>query len=496
MHKMWHPDRGNRSTLRPFQPVNRRFFIIVTLAVVLSVLVTSCAVNPVTGKRELMFLSESEELRLGDEAAPSLKWTYGGEFQDVTLKAYLTEVVKKIWQISERPYLPVEFYVSNTSLPNAFALPGHVSITRGLLAELDSEAQFVAIIGHEVGHVMARHTAKRVTLGTLQQLGLVIGGLILKDSRSSDLLLSLGALGSSLILLQYDRQQELQADRLGVRYMALVGYDPREAITAHEKLEMAVENYLRRLGRSRKEETFLDAILSTHPRSEVRIEEIKEMIASLPEYKLEGDGRFRDRFLQKTEHLRRINRVYFLYDRALQRYKGERFYEAIELLEEAISKAPSEAPFYNLYGMIHLRMEHFRSAVEMFQKALQRDSGYQPAFYGLGLLHMERGQYKKAIEFFDRSLSLYPEHPGSLFGKGKSLFKLRQYPEAIPYLRRFSRYSFKHPEVHGLLGICYEKMGMFKDAVREYELQVRIAPNTELGIYAQQRILLLRPFVR
>ncbi|GBE02270.1 TPR repeat-containing protein YfgC precursor [bacterium BMS3Abin08] len=467
---------------------------ILVLILVLSLI--SCAVNPVTGERELMLVSESQEIEIGREAAPSLNWAYGGEFHDPALKQYLEGIVRRIWQNAERPYLPFRFTIQNTSVPNAFALPGYVAITRGLLADLQNEAQFAAVMGHEVGHVMARHTAKRISLGTLQQLGLVVGGVALGGKEGSDVLLRLGAIGSSLLLLRYDREQELQADRLGVRYMAALGYDPYEAIKAHQRLKVAVDKYLKNLGKTQKEDTFLDAVLSTHPREEIRKEEMLAMIKQLPPYHLRGDGRFAGRFQAAIEGLRKINRVYFVYDRAVLLYNKDKLAEAEKQLRKAISMNSEQAPFYNLYGMISLKQERYSEAGKYFKEALLRDKNYQPSYYGLGLAGLKSHRYRAAIEQFRRSLELYPDHPGSHFGMGKSYFNLERYARAIPHLREFASQAPRHPEVHGLLGISYERTGDIRAAVRQYELQVKVAPGTMLGWYARERLYVLRPLLR
>ena len=466
------------------------------LIALLGIVLFSCAVNPVTGERELMFVSESQEIEIGKKAAPSLYWSYGGEFKDSELHNYLEGVVKRIWEISERPYLPMRFVVQNTSVPNAFALPGYVAITRGLLAELQNEAQFVAVMGHEVGHVMARHTAKRITLGQLQQFGLVIGGIFLSGSSNSDTYLKLGTIISSLALLKYDRSQEIQADRLGVKYMARLGYDPYQAIQAHKRLQVAVNNYIKRMGIKRGEDNFINSILSTHPRHEVRVQEIKDMINHLPPYKIKGDGRFQRRFLKMTERIRRINKVYFIYDRALKNYNKNRLQKAETLIKKAIKKQPDQAAFYNLYGMVEFKKDNLNRAKRLFNRALHIEKEYQPAIYGLGLINLEKGRYEAALRRFQKSLALYPSHPGSYFGMGKTLYKLQRYRGAIRYLKPYASYNPKHKEVHGLLGICYERTGNIRAAIREYELQVRVAPDTELGQYAQLRLLVLRSLLR
>ncbi len=456
----------------------------------------SCAINPVTGEREFMVVSESEEIAIGQEAVPSLSWGFGGRYRDPWLESYLEGIVRRIWQNSERPHLPMKFVIQNTSIPNAFALPGYVAITRGLLCELENEAQFVAVMGHEVGHVMARHTAQRISIGTIQQLGLVLGGAALEGRKGGNEILTLGAIGSSLILLKYDRGQEIQADRLGVRYTARLGYEPKEALNAHERLEVAVDNYLRRAGKTRKEDTFLDELLSTHPRTEIRRHEIESMINELPPYQIQQDGRFGERFQTAIAKIKEVNRAYFIYDETERLYGKGKFREAEERLHAAISMNSEQAPFYNLMGMVRLRQKDYHDAEKLFRNALSIDNEYQPSYYGLGLVEYMRGNYRRAIDEFRMSLNLYPSHPGSLLGIGRSYFSIKEWRRAIPHLRNFAEVVPKHPEVHGLLGICYENTGDLRLAVREYEFQVRIAPNTDLGRHAQGRLFVLKPLVK
>jgi predicted Zn-dependent protease len=459
-------------------------FVALTLA--------ACAVNPVTGRRELMLVSESQEINIGHEAAPSMKWSFDGEYRDPELRNYLEGVVRRLWVSSERPHLPLEFYVQNTSIPNAFALPGHVAITRGLLAELESEAQFAAIMGHEMGHVMARHTAQRLTRASLMQIGLVAGRSVISGS-GGDLLTQAGALGGTLLLLKFGRGQELQADRLSVRYISRLGYDPYEVVRAHERLRVAVEEYVRRTGEERRGESKLGALLSTHPRDEVRKEEIIEMIRSLPHYTLEGDGKHADVFLAKTDRLRKINRDYFPYDRAQKLYSKNKLAEAEQALAEAIRSNPEQALFYNLLGMIKLRQERFAEAERHFEMALAFDAGLQPSIFGLGAALFKQERYSMAVLEFQKSLEFYPGHLGSVYGLGASYFELERYRQAIPLLKEVASAVPGHPEIHGMLGISYEALGDPQSAYNEYVLQLQVAPNNEYGKYAQSRISVLSP---
>ncbi|RJQ13319.1 MAG: tetratricopeptide repeat protein [Nitrospiraceae bacterium] len=461
--------------------------------IILLPLFVSCAVNPVTGERELMLVSEEQELDIGKDSAPSLQWEFGGYYSDRPLESYLESIVKELWQNSERPYLPFKFHIQNTSLPNAFALPGYVAITRGLLSDMENEAQFAAVVGHEIGHVMARHTAQRISRLTLQQLGLAIGSVALEGKGGSDALLTVGAIGSSLLLLSYDREQEIQADRLGVKYMARLGYDAHEAIGAHKVLEKSVDDYLKRMGKSRSEDNFVTEMLSTHPRAEVRISEIQSMINELPPYSIKDDGKFAGRFLDETERVREINKVYYIYDEAENYYQKEDFDAAEESLKKAIKLDALQPSFYNLMGFIKLRQKDYPEAEKSFRKALSVETGHQPSYYGLGLVNYYRENYRQAVEEFKKSLDLFPNHAQTHLGLGKSHFHLKRYREAVPHLKNFSEAAPKHPEVHGLLGICYDKTGDVRTAVSEYRYQLQIAPDTELGRHARKRLAELAP---
>jgi len=453
----------------------------------------SCAVNPVSGEREFMLVSEEQEVSIGKEAAPSLKWEFGGPYEDRDLEAYLDSIVKDLWNNSERPDLPVEFHIQNTSLPNAFALPGYVAITRGLLSDMENEAQFAAVMGHEIGHVMARHTAQRISRMQMQQLGIAIGSAALQGKKGSDALLAIGAMGSSLLLLKYDRDQEIQADRLGVKYMSALGYDPHEALSAHKVLEGSVDNYLKRLGKTRGEDSFISNLLSTHPRAEVRLSEIQDMIDQLPPYSVKSDGRFADKFQTETRKINEVNKFYHIYDKAEQDYRNKKYAEAEKGLQEAIKLNSSQAPFHNLYGFIKLQQKNYEEADKAFSRALEINPGYQPSIYGKGLTYHYKGNYEKAVLEFKKSLAEFPGHAQTHYGLGKTYYLMNQYADAIPYLANFAQAAPQHPEIHGLLGICLDKTNESASAVVEYKNQLQIAPDTELGQHAKQRLAVLEP---
>ncbi len=473
--------------------------ITLSLTLVLAVVLSGCAVNPVTGRTELMLMSEAQEIQMGKDLYPSALWGAeggGGEYRDEELKAYLGDIVSRIHGVSHRPQLPVKFAIQNSSIPNAWAIPGYVVITRGLLAGLESEAGFVFVMGHEIGHVSARHSARQFTYGMLQQMGLAAAGIALQGREYSDAILGLGAVGSTLILLKYSRSDELEADRLGILYMTRLGYDPKNAITAHRNLERTVNEYLKGLGKETRERGFFEDLLSTHPRTSVRIEEIRKMIEEVGPFEIKGDGTGKERFLAMTADIRKVNDIYVkYYDRAVRAFQDRRFDEAERLIGEAIERDDNQPPFYTLRGFLAIESKDLDGAEEDFNIALDIDDRYQPAYRGLGIYHYKKNDYAPAIENLKKALAMYPQDVSSHYYLGLSYYKTGAYARAVEHLRVFESAQPRHPEIHGLLGMSYERMRKLGAAYNEYILQLRVAPDNEMGRYARERAIILRPLV-
>lgn len=456
--------------------------------IVFFALVLGCAVSPVTGKREIMLISQEQEIAIGRDIFPNAIWGAeggGGEYKDDALKSYLKDIVIKIHGVSHRANLPIEFRVQNTSVPNAWAVPCYVVITRGLLAGLKNEAEFAFIIGHEIGHISARHTAKRLTYGLLRQIGL---GAVAQ--RHDDIILMAGEVGSALALLKYSRQQEIEADRLAVEYMARLGYDPKNAVLAHKRLEKIYSLYLSSVGKEEKRRTLFEDMLSTHPRTSVRIDEIEEMIKTLPRGQWVEDGR--ERFLSMTEGLRRANSIYIeYYDKAIREFENSDFEKADQLLS-AITEASIRPQALTLKGFIALKTDKIPEAERYFKEAISLDKNYQPALRGLGIYNYTKGRYDEAILALKDAVLIYPEDIYSRYFLGMSLYKKDRCDEALRHLNYFAEAMPKHTEIHGILGICYEKINDPVSAYREYLLQVKIAPNTEMGVHAAKRLQIIK----
>jgi predicted Zn-dependent protease len=191
------------------------------------VLLGSCAVNPVTGRRELSFVSESQEIQMGRDYSKQVAQEMG-LYPDSALQGYVSTIGLRMARASERPALPWAFTVMDDPQVNAFALPGgYIFITRGILAHMNSEAEMASVLGHEIGHVTARHSVQQMTRQQLFQIGLVAGA-IASDKVAENLGLISGVAG--ILSLKYGRDDETQADGLGFRYALTDGYDVRKMV--------------------------------------------------------------------------------------------------------------------------------------------------------------------------------------------------------------------------------------------------------------------------
>lgn len=195
------------------------------LLLALLIVLSACARDPVTGKRELVLVGEQQEIAMGREAAAEVDRSMG-LYPDDELQGYLERLGLSMAASSERPNLPWQFRVVDSSVVNAFALPGgFIYVTRGILAYVDNEAALVGVIGHEIGHVTARHSVEQVSRQQLAGLGLSLGTVFFPEVRPFG-----DALGGSLglLFLKFGRDAERESDELGVRYSLAKGYDPRE----------------------------------------------------------------------------------------------------------------------------------------------------------------------------------------------------------------------------------------------------------------------------
>jgi predicted Zn-dependent protease len=194
----------------------------------------SCATNPATGKREISLVSESQEIQMGQEYAQQIVKSMG-VYDDKKVQDYVSRLGMGMAAQSERPKLPWAFYVMDDPTVNAFALPGgSIFITRGILTHMNNEAELVGVLGHEIGHVTARHSVQQMTRQQIAQIGLGVGSIVSSDIAQYA---GLASQGLGVLFLKYGRDAESQSDELGFKYMVRDGYDPRGMATMFETLE-------------------------------------------------------------------------------------------------------------------------------------------------------------------------------------------------------------------------------------------------------------------
>jgi predicted Zn-dependent protease len=238
-----------------------------TLAAAVSLaLIAGCATNPATGKRQIMLVGEAQEIAMGQEADQEVASSLG-LYPDDALQAYVAGLGKGLAASGERPGLPWTFRVVDDAAVNAFALPGgFIYVTRGIMTHLNSEAELASVLGHEIGHVTARHTVSQITKSQLATIGLVAGMIVRPElARFGDL----AQAGMQLMFLKFGRNDEQQADDLGLRYMTRRDYDPREMVEVFSVLD--------RLGQTSGEGR-LPSWLSTHPAPANRAQRIQSEI--------------------------------------------------------------------------------------------------------------------------------------------------------------------------------------------------------------------------
>ncbi|MGE5180210.1 MAG: M48 family metalloprotease [Bacteroidota bacterium] len=245
-----------------------------------TVAMSGCATNPVTGRKQISLVSEGKELQMGAEADPAVISEYG-LYDDQEIQRYVDGVGQRLGKVSHLPTLTWHFRVLDSPVVNAFAIPGgYIYITRGILAYMSSEAQLAGVLGHEIGHVTARHSAQQITKQEIAGIGLLASAVFVSAFRPYS---GIAQQGLGLLFLKYSRDNETQADELGVGYATKAGYDPREIPATYVTLK--------RIGE--RSASSLPSFLSTHPDPgdrEIRTTQLANAAASSAHRPLEIDA--------------------------------------------------------------------------------------------------------------------------------------------------------------------------------------------------------------
>ena len=236
-------------------------------------MLAGCAANPATGRQNLVMMSEADEIRTGQKADGDVRKEYG-VYDLPALQQYVNQVGQRLARTSHRPNLTYHFTVVDSPEINAFALPGgYIYITRGILAYLSSEAELASVLGHEIGHVTARHSVQQYTAATVTNIGLTLGSILVPDLRSQGAQNLLGLLDNAL-LSGYGREHELEADRLGAEYLARAGYDPHamiQVLSVLKNQELLDSEIAKKEGRQPQS---YHGVFASHPDNDTRLQQV------------------------------------------------------------------------------------------------------------------------------------------------------------------------------------------------------------------------------
>ncbi len=358
-----------------------------------------CATNPVTGKSEFMVVSEAQELELGKQNYAPMQQAQGGVYDvDPELTQYVQQVGSELAAVSDRP-LPYEFVVLNNSVPNAWALPGgKIAVNRGLLTELNSEAELAAVLAHEIVHAAAKHSAKQMSRGVLLQGAVLATAVMAGGSDYGDLAVGSAAAGAQLLNSTYGRSAELESDEYGMTYMSRAGYDPSGAITLQEAFVRLSEG---------QNSDWLTGLFASHPPSQSRVDANVRTAAGLPAGGVLGV----DSFAAAMQKTMAAKPAYEAHDEGRKALADEKNDEALALANKAIKLFPDEANFYALRGDVRQASDEYDKAVTNYDSAIRRRDNYFYYYLQRGMAKNELGSTDSAVSDLELSIALLPTAP-------------------------------------------------------------------------------------
>jgi predicted Zn-dependent protease len=362
----------------------------------------ACSVNPVTGERNFQIYGSDWERQVGAQMYAPMKQSQGGEFiLDPDLTAYVQGVGNRLaTQARRKDELDFEFSILNDSLPNAWALPGgKIVINRGLLINLDSEAELAAVLGHEIVHSDAAHGARAQSKGMLTQAGAVVSMVVLGstiDSQAArEVAMMVPALGAQLMTQKYGRDAEREADEFGMLYMSESGYDPQGAV---ELQETFVE-----LSKARDPD-WISGLFASHPPSMERVENNVRTAQNLPA----GGDVGREQYAREIAYLKRVQPAYDAYDEAKKAVTDGNMKQAQEKLDKAVSIEPRESLFHDLQGDIYALNDRPGRALASYENAVAANPGFFYGYLRSGQMQYRLDRPREARASLNRSLELMP----------------------------------------------------------------------------------------
>ncbi len=422
----------------------RRFLQISTMAALGTA--AGCATNPVTGQRQLMLVSEEQEIAIDRERAPFQFSEDYGPLQKQHLNNYINGVGLGLASKSHRPHMPYSFRGVNAVYINAYAFPGgSIAATRGILIELETEAALAALLGHEIGHVNARHTAEQMSKGMLAQLFVGGASIVASAYGYGDLTQQLGMLGAGALLAKYSRDNEREADALGMEYMVRAGYNPKGMI---ELMELLLRQSRHNIGPAQ-------LLFATHPMSQERYDTAVQRAGTKYANAMSSLPLYRERFMDNMAPLRAKKRPIKLFQQAHTRLMHKKVKEAETLFKKGLKLAPDDYAGLLMMAKCQLVQDHVREGYVYAREANR----------------------------------VYPEEPQSYLIKGVAGLKLKRFEEAYQDLDKYDRLLPGNPNVTFYKGFALEHMGKRDEAARAYYNYLQRVRRGQRARYAYSRLV-------
>jgi predicted Zn-dependent protease len=392
-------------------------------------LMFGCATDPVTGKSQLMLVSEDTEIQIDRQYSPLQFSTDFGEVQDSQLNRYVSQIGNRMAASSHRPHMPYSFRVVNAAYVNAYAFPGgSIAATRGIMLSLENEAELASLLGHELGHVNARHAAEQMSKGQLTQA--IVGGVsVLAGTQSAalgDLAGQLGQIGAGALLASYSRDNEREADALGMEYMVAAGYGSEGFVGLMDMLN----------GMSKHKNTTVDLMFATHPMSQERYDTAVQNANTKYQSALKGPL-YRDRYMDHTAGLRANSGAIEEIQNGQKQMAKRKYDAATGHFHRALKKAPNDYVALCMMSVSQLAQKKYAVGAqyaEMAQKSYPKEA---QAYHLSGYAKIQLKNFEGAYNEFSAYQRLLPGNPNTIFFKGYCQEGMNHVPQAADEYNRY-----------------------------------------------------------
>lgn len=400
--------------------MKKKYFKII-LFVILSFSLISCIaeIDPISGKKTYTLLSTQQEIEIGQKVVPSAINETDGLYPDREVQNYIKQLGATIATVTPRK-VNYQFYVVNSSDINAFALPGGpIFLTRGIILKMENESELIGVLAHELGHINARHHAKFLekTYGMSILVGIL--GIALQGSEYASAVISLAQVSAGLLQLKFSRDQENEADALGVRFTYQSGYDPKGLLTMFEKFKS--------LERGINVEW-----LSTHPLPDTRIKNVQQMIAQqYPDsHKLRQNS---NNFIRIQSIIRSTKDSYDLVEEAKKQMQSKNFTQALSLLDRAIGIYGSNHA-YTYRALVNFNLKRYNEAIIDSDRAISLDNLYFRPMLIKGVAQNQLAQWNASINTLEKAKNLVNDNPDLYYYLGVNYQSTGNRPKAIENL--------------------------------------------------------------